>query len=143
MKDKSRRLTENSNWDSRRWDSRRLKWIAGEYNQVQVVQPLAVHYGLGEGTRCRLKQMTREHKVLQGCVLQLIYFPRAHLCPKTEEQTVGIQSNIPNWHGNQSNIQNWQGNLNVTSRICRVTKVTSRIGVVTKVTSRIGRVTRM
>jgi hypothetical protein len=77
--------------------------------------------------------MTREHKVLQGCVLQLIYFPRAHLCPKTEEQTVGVQSNITNW----------QGNLNVTSQIGRVTKVTSQIGMVTKVTSQIGRVTKV
>ncbi len=56
MKDKSRRQTENSNWDSRRWDSQGITedGIAGEYNQVKFVQRLAVHYGLGEGTRCEV-----------------------------------------------------------------------------------------
>ena len=46
MKDKSRRLTENSNWDSRRllkmgWPENTIK--------VQVVQRLAIHYGWEKG----------------------------------------------------------------------------------------------
>ena len=83
MEYKSRSLTENSNWDSRRrddhwraddgiaesrrWDSRRIEdGIAGEYNQEprQVVQRLAVHYELGEGTRdhSAVKKIIRYYK---------------------------------------------------------------------------------
>ena len=51
------------------------------------MQRLAVHYGLGEGTRFRLKQMTRENKVLHRCVLQLIYFSKSP--PLSQVQVVG------------------------------------------------------
>ena len=73
----------------------------------------------------------------------LYTFPRAHLCPKTEEQTVGIQSNITNGHGNLKVTLQMGRVTKVTSQIGRVTKVTSQMGMVTKVTSQMGRVTQM
>ena len=133
MEDKSRSLTENSNWDSRRrddhwraddgiaesrrWDSRRIQsrtksscaafsrtlWI-GRRDQMR-------------GLKTRMSRSKRYYKV----VFSILYtFPRACLCPKTGEPNGprGIitpanivtsriaTSNIPNCHNSECNIGN-------------------------------------
>ena len=110
MKDKSRRLTENSNWDSRRITE---DGIAGEYNQGPSCAAFSRTLWMGEGTWCKVwkTRMSRSKRYYKNGFSNLYSFPRACLCPRT---------GVPNGPRDQSNII-------VTLVIAKVTLVIAKV----------------
>jgi hypothetical protein len=82
--------------DGRRLGDRRLKWIAGRIQSRTKTSCAAISRTLWIGRRDQIQalQMSGTNKVLQGCVLQLIYFSRSPPLSKVQvvSSTIPVES---------------------------------------------------
>ena len=98
-KDKSRRLTENSNWDSREIQSRAKSKLCSFW-------PYTMNWEKGPDAEVWRQECPESIRCYKNVFSNLYSFPRACLCPKTDKQ-VAMQRRLPQ----------------VTSRIDNVTQI--------------------